>query len=182
MYIANHTNPDFQHTMVKSVQPTHSQSARKELRQELLSGIEYWGMWLDADLYYAAFTNSLATSLACSAPLCNLGDYCFNVTNGEGVPTDFQVYAVFDNGTAQFFDAYDLSVRLSSNKYKLIVQLTTNYTTTVCPLQSSTSESPPTACQYGQTCMVTCSNDVSIGFTLAQPSVNYDTNGDEMWL
>jgi len=173
-YVANATSVDHTvHTVEelsipsKSLVPSPSRS--KEV-QRVGGGIAYWGMWIDAGLFYAAFTNSLADSFECSVPACDLGDYCFNVTDGESVPTEFQVFAVFENSTVIFYDVYDFSVRLSSNKYKLSIQLTSNYTTTDCPLTASDGNTIST-CNYGDTCTATCPyNDVNIGFTLAQPS------------
>jgi len=175
-YVANRTNTGFEH---KRVSPPPSSvstlsnavtSGSSQKQVQRVNGIQYWGLWVDADLLYSAFTNSVASSLACGVPGCDTGDYCFNVTDGDGgVPTDFQVFAVFSNATVTYFDVYDFSVRLSASRYKLVVTLTSNFTTTACPLTASDGAAV-SVCNYGDTCTATCPyNSVNIGFTLAQP-------------
>jgi len=169
MFVANAT-----HSNSKELVFTSRSLELSSLPSQVSNGIAYWGMYVDADLYYNAFSNSLATALTCSVPMCDFGDYCLNVTNGQGVPTDFQVFAVFDNGTTMFYDTYDLSIRLSSTRYKLTVQLTSNYTTSPCPLQSGGSGN---LCEYGNACTALCHNNVTVGFTLAQPNVDKKSRG-----
>jgi len=177
-YISNDTNAAYEYGGDVQSVPVADKSlitSTPRSKEVLLSGgISYWGMWIDAGLFYAAFTNSLYGSLDCSTPECDLGDYCFNVTDGEGVPTEFQVFAVFENSTTIFYDVYDFSIRLSSSKYKLTIMLTSNYTTTACPLTAS--DGTVSTCNYGDTCTASCPyNGANIGFTLAQPS---DVNDD----
>jgi len=184
-YISNNTNAayayggDAQTLSVPVAEKSLVTSTPRSKEVQLVSGgISYWGLWIDAGLFYAAFTNSLSNSLDCSVPECDLGDYCFNVT-GQGVPTEFQVYAVFENSTVIFYDVYDFSIRLSSSKYKLTIMLTSNYTTTACPLTAS--DGTVSTCNYGDTCTASCPyNSVNIGFTLAQPSdVNAPVETDD---